>query len=81
MARLQHVLEWLQAERARLESELSHVLQAGEREQAKLIALLQHVYGLDAQHVPVTVDVERGVIVTPDEPPDEPPAPALSVAE
>ena len=73
MARMTHVLEWLSSERVRLEAELQHVREAGQREESKLLALLQQGYGLNAQHVPVTVDVERGVLVTPDD--DEPPAP------
>lgn len=86
MSRLQHVLEWLQSEQARLQVELQAVARAGAQKQAELVAFLQQSYGLDAQHVPWTLDVERGVIVTPDPeapipPPTEPePSPAPSAA-
>ncbi|HEX9413445.1 MAG TPA: hypothetical protein VF916_08055 [Ktedonobacterales bacterium] len=65
LARAQHVLEWLQGERARLEAEFAQILAQGQREQAKLVAFLGEHYGVDLA-VGFTLDTERGVIVTPD---------------
>lgn len=68
LARQQHVLEWLQGERARLEQELRHVLRQGEQQEHILTAFLRSAYDLDAQSTPYTLDVEQGVITTPDIP-------------
>lgn len=78
LARRQHVLEWLLAERARLEAELQHILNSGQREQDELMAFLQRVYGI--RGMMFTLDAERGVITTPDAPPAEPEAPAAAQA-
>lgn len=70
----QHVGEHLARERARLEHELRYVLAQAQRLDGDLTAFLQRHYGLDAQHVPVTLDSARGVLVVPDAP-DTPDAP------
>lgn len=70
--RYQHVLEWLQRERARLDSELQHVTAQGQRTQAEMLTFLGQTYGVDVR-APLTIDADRGVIITPDaEPAPEP---------
>lgn len=75
LARMEHVGEWLQAEMARIEMERRTIMGQAQRHSAELIAFLQQSYGIDAQHVPVTVDTARGVLITPDasDVSDEPP--------
>lgn len=81
LARQQHVLEWLLGERAKAEAEyaravaaLQHILQTGQREQNELAAFLAQHYGVDPAQT-WTLDVERGVVSTP----DPEPAPAAGV--
>lgn len=86
LARMQHVLEWLQAERARIEGEYTHVLRQGQQAQAQLGAFLEQAYGLAAHALTgVMLDVEHGVIRTPDaatpEPATEPESPFLGRGE
>jgi hypothetical protein len=64
VARAQHVLEWLQAERARLLSELALVSQQGAREQARVAEFLGQHYGVRGEGW--TLDAERGVVLVPD---------------
>lgn len=66
LARHQHVLEWLQGERARLEQELQHVLRQGQEQEQRLAFFLRAAYGLDTADY--TLDAEQGVITTPDIP-------------
>jgi hypothetical protein len=72
VAKHQHIGEHLAAERTRLETELRYVMGQAQRVDAELTHFLQSAYGLD---VPVTVDSERGVLVTPDDPPAPPQTP------
>jgi hypothetical protein len=64
VARAQHVLEWLQAERARLLSEFSLVSQQGAREQARMAEFLGQQYGVTGEGW--TLDAERGVVLVPE---------------
>jgi hypothetical protein len=67
IARQQHVLEWLQQERARLEHDLMHVIESGARVQNEVLAFIGQTYGVSGSpHL--TIDSERGVILVPDEP-------------
>jgi hypothetical protein len=77
LARLQHIAEHLQAERARLEAELRYVLNAGNRAQAELLSFIQQVYGVDAQHAGIQIDADAGIITTRD---IEPPTPSPTAA-
>lgn len=74
LARMQHVLEFLQAEQARLHAELAHVATQGQRAEAELRAFLLHAYGI-APGGAFTLDIEANAITTPDEPGSEPDAP------
>lgn len=76
LARMQHVLEHLSGERARLSAELAYIARETERREADVVAFLQRAYGLDAAHVQFSLDTEHGVIVTPESAP-----PALRVVE
>jgi len=73
LARQQHILEWLQQERARMEAEYAHVQASTERVQQQLLGFLVQVYGIDPAQ-PVTINTERGVLVVPDpaEPSEQP---------
>ena len=66
----EHVLTWLQGERARVEQEMVTVAQQWQREESKLRSFLAQVYGIQG---PFTLDTDAGHIVTPD--PDPIPAP------
>lgn len=72
VARMQHILEGLASERARLETELRYVLESGQRMQNELVAFLQRAYGIDAARPGVIMDADNGVITEPDEAPTEP---------
>jgi hypothetical protein len=76
LAKVQHVGEWLAGELARVEAEYRLVQQQAQRHAAEFTAFVQRNYGLDAAHQSVTLDVERGVLITPDAPdaPAEPPS-------
>jgi hypothetical protein len=82
LARLQHILEWLQAERARIETEAAHIAAQGQRVESQLVAILMRNYGIDAQAAPFTLDTEAGTITTPDAPasaePTQEPEPAAT---
>lgn len=67
LTRAQHLGEWLQGERVRLEHELRYVITRTQLLDAEIQAFLRGSYGLDAQQNPATIDVERGVIVTPNQ--------------
>lgn len=74
LARMQHVLEWLQAEQARLLAELAHIGKQGQQAHDQLAEVLRAAYGIDL--VPgVTLDTEKGTITTPDSSPEQQPEP------
>lgn len=73
LARFQHVLEWLAADKVRLETELAHVLSQGQRVERELSAVLAQHYGI-APGQPYALDTEAGRIHTVhQEPTPEPP--------
>lgn len=74
LARMQHVLEWLQAEAVRLQAELAHTMAAGQREQGELVSFLAREYGVNTPLL--SLDAERGVFVTADR--QEGPAPTVA---
>ncbi|MGZ6321552.1 MAG: hypothetical protein ACXWQR_19890 [Ktedonobacterales bacterium] len=69
LSNAQQHIQWLQGEQARLETELRYVSRQSQQAQVELIAFLQQAYGFDAQHTAFSLDMERGVIVVPDEVP------------
>lgn len=71
IAFMQHAVQLYDEEARRLQIETAYVLRQGRQAQTQLIAFLQQSYGVDAAHVTVTVDLERGVITVPDEAPTE----------
>lgn len=74
LASRQHVLVFLQGERALLEAKLRHTMEQGERVQRELMEFLHRDYGITAV---TALDAERGVITVP----DMPTAPAPTVAD
>lgn len=80
LARLQHLGEHFTAEKARLEAELRYVISQAQRVDTEMVAVLRG-YNIDAQHTPVQVDTDRGVIVTPDIAPAPTPEPRTEEAE
>jgi hypothetical protein len=79
LARLQHVLEWLQGERARIEAELAHVAAQGQRTEAQLRTVLLRAYGIAPQQ-PFTLDADAGTITVPHAEPEQPEPAAEPVA-
>ena len=76
VARWQHILEWLQGEQSRLDSERFYIIQKGAAIQQEMLYWLHNVYNTPLDGAGVTVDSARGVIVTPDEDPKAEPQPA-----
>lgn len=70
IARTQHVLEWLQSERARLSDELRMVSQRGQALQGELLAFIGEHYQIPAGTA-ITFDSARGVLSTPIAPQDD----------
>ncbi len=68
LARHEHVGQHLQTEQARLVAELRYVSAQVAALTNELTVFLQRNYGVDAQHVAVTLDTARGVIIVPDVP-------------
>jgi hypothetical protein len=64
--RLNTLTEHWVAERARLQAELNYVMQQGAKIEGEMLNLLKGSYHIDARTMPVTVDTDRGVIITPD---------------
>jgi hypothetical protein len=65
-SRSQHVLEWLQSEKDRIQAEMVTVAQQWQREEAKLRSLLSQHYGIVG---PFTLDAEAGTVSTPGDAP------------
>lgn len=64
---MQHTAQFFAAEAQRLQAETAYVLRQRNQAQGELIAFLQRAYGVDAAHVAVSVDLDRGMIIVPDE--------------
>ena len=67
LRRSQHILEWLQSERARVEAEMVTIAQQWQREESKLRTLLAQGYGITGQF---TLDADAGTITTPGDAPN-----------
>lgn len=67
IARMQHVLEWLQEERARLSDELRVLSSRGQSVQNDLLAFVAARYRIPAGAA-ITFDSARGVLALPDIP-------------
>lgn len=67
IARWQHTLQWLGAERERLAAEHAYTSVAITRVQTDLLGFVQSAYAL-APGLTITIDADRGVIIVPDPP-------------
>lgn len=76
LARYEHVLLWLQGEKARLEAELGHIMEQGQRMQSQLETILLQQYGV-TPGTPYQMDTDAGRITVP----HAEPAPAPAEAE
>jgi hypothetical protein len=63
LARSQHVMEWLQQERARVQAEAAILERQWQQEELKLRSFLSQVYNVTGDF---TLDAEAGTIETPD---------------
>jgi hypothetical protein len=68
LKRSQHILEWLQDERARVESEMVTIAQQWQREETKLRTFLAQTYNITG---PFTLDADAGFIETPEKEPTD----------
>lgn len=80
LARYQHVLEWLQAEQARIQQEAALVAAQGQRAEAQLRGFLLQRYGI-APTDTFTLDAEAATVTTPDDPPETPAQPTEEASE
>lgn len=72
LTRIQHLGEYLNTERARIENEYRCVMGQLQRLDSEFTTFLEQSYHLEPHHMPVTLDTERGVIVTADNEDKEP---------
>lgn len=78
LAALQHLAAWLTREQARLEHEAAYVREAAAHARGGLHGYLARVFGLDAAHEPLNIDLERRIITRPSAPTlPTPPPPAV----
>jgi hypothetical protein len=68
LARSQHVMEWLQQERGRVQAEAAILERQWQQEELKLRAFLANSYHITG---PFTLDTDKGTIETPDPEPEK----------